>query len=233
MVAITPSRTEDAQAIIYPSSDGEPVAETYVHFYALLVTLEVLRQYLQGQPATVLANQFLYYAQGFPRMRVAPDVMVIFNVEPGGRDNYKIWDEGKVPSVVFEMTSPSTRKQDEGFKYTLYEQLGVHEYWLFDPKGEWMSEQLRGYRLRGDEYEPITDGRSEPLKLTLSVEAQLIAFHREDTGEKLLIPDELATALQEERRRLEQERQRADQAEAQVEQLQAKLKELGVDPDAL
>lgn len=76
--------------IDYPSSDGEPVAETFVHFYALLATLEVLRQYLEGQPATVLANQFLYYAQGFPKLRVAPDVMVIFNVAPGPRDNYKV-----------------------------------------------------------------------------------------------------------------------------------------------
>jgi hypothetical protein len=69
------------------------VAETYLHFYALLVTLEVLRQYLRGRRATVLGNQFLYYAEGFPRLRVAPDVMVIFEVEPGGRDNYKIWEE--------------------------------------------------------------------------------------------------------------------------------------------
>ena len=69
--------------IIYPSSDDEPFAETYVHLYAILVTLEILKQYIQGQQATVLADQFLYYAQGFPRLRVAPDVMVIFNVALG------------------------------------------------------------------------------------------------------------------------------------------------------
>lgn len=108
------SLTTDPQSstIVYPSSDGEPVAETYVHFYALLVTLEVLRQYLTGRPATVLANQFLYYAQGFPKLRVAPDVMVIFDVAPGGRDNYKIWEEGQVPSVIFELTSEGTREQN-------------------------------------------------------------------------------------------------------------------------
>ena len=49
---------------LYPASDGEPVAETFVHLYAMLITLEVLRQYLAGQRATVLSNQFLYYAQG-------------------------------------------------------------------------------------------------------------------------------------------------------------------------
>ncbi|MBD1807312.1 Uma2 family endonuclease [Microcoleus sp. FACHB-SPT15] len=231
----------------YPSADGEPVAETYDHLYALLTTLEVLKQYLAGCQATVLGNQFLYYAQGFPKLRVAPDVMVIFDVAPGGRDNYKTWQEGQVPSVIFEMTSGGTKEQDQVFKKTLYEQLGVKEYWLFDPKGEWVKEQLRGYRLRGDAYEPIQDNRSEPLQLRLQVEGRLISFTREDTGEKLLIPDELAQTLrqevlarqqaekqaQQERQRAEQERQRAEQAESQVEQLKAKLRSLGVDPDAI
>ncbi len=198
MAIITSTSTQTQSQIFYPSSDGEPVAETYTHLYALLTTLEVLRQYLTGQQATVLANQFLYYAQGFPKLRVAPDVMVIFDVEPGGRDNYKVWEEGKVPSVIFEMTSKGTQNQDVEHKKTLYEQLEVKEYWLFDPKGEWIEEKLRGYRLRGESYELITDSRSEPLKLRLAIEDELIGFYREDTGEKLLIPDELAAKLQQE-----------------------------------
>jgi Uma2 family endonuclease len=104
--------------------------------YAIFRTLIVITQYLQGQRATVLANQFLYYSQGLPRLRTAPDVMVIFDIEPGGRDNYKIWEEGQIPKVIFEMTSPGTRQQDLGFKKDLYAQLGVQEYWMFDPKGE-------------------------------------------------------------------------------------------------
>jgi len=224
----------------YPSADGEPVAETYDHLYALLTTLEVLKQYLAGRQATVLGNQYLYYAQGFPKLRVAPDVMVIFDVAPGGRDNYKIWQEGQVPSLIFEMTSGGTKEQDQVFKKTLYEQLGVKEYWLFDPKGEWVKEQLRGYRLRREAYEPIQDNRSEPLELRLQVEGKLINFTREDTGEKLLIPDELAETLRQEvlarqqaEEQAQQERQRAEQAESQVEQLKARLRSLGVDPDAI
>jgi hypothetical protein len=233
--------------IFYPSSDGEPLAESYVHLYAILVTLEVLKQYLQGIQATVLADQFLYYAQGFPRLRVAPDVMVIFNVAPGGRDNYKIWEEGEVPSVIFEMTSPGTKKQDTEQKKTLYEQLGVKEYWLFDPKGEWIEEKLRGYRLRGEEYESISDGRSELLQLRLQAEGQLISFYREDNGEKLLIPQELKEALQQEREALQQEREALQQertarqqaeeeariARVQIEQLKQTLKGLGIDPNTL
>ncbi|MBE9104524.1 Uma2 family endonuclease [Nostoc cf. edaphicum LEGE 07299] len=219
--------------VFYPSSDGEPLAESYAHLCALLATLEVLRQYLLDRQATVLSNQFLYYAQGFPRLRVAPDVMVIFNVTPGGRDNYKIWEEGQVPVVIFEMTSEGTKNQDTGFKKTLYEQLGVLEYWLFDPKGEWIKEKLQGYRLRGEVYEPITDSRCEPLQLRLQIEGQLIGFYREDTGEKLLIPEELAEALKQERLVREQAQEQARQAESQVERLKEQLRSLGVDPDTI
>ncbi|MCC5617344.1 Uma2 family endonuclease [Nostoc sp. CHAB 5836] len=224
MTSLLPS--SQSTEVFYPSSDGEPLAESYVHLCALLATLEALRQYLLGRQATVLSNQFLYYAQGFPRLRVAPDVMVIFNVAPGGRDNYKIWEEGQVPVVIFEMTSEGTKNQDTGFKKTLYQQLGVLEYWLFDPKGEWIKEQLQGYRLRGEVYEPITDSRCEPLQLRLQIEGQLIGFYREDTGEKLLIPEELAEALK-------QERLAREQAESQVERLKEQLRSLGVDPDTI
>ncbi|MGK7958820.1 MAG: Uma2 family endonuclease [Crocosphaera sp.] len=212
--------------IIYPSSDGEPVAETYIHLYAILTTLEVLKQYLSGQQATVLANQFMYYSQGLPRMRVAPDVMVIFNVEPGGRDNYKIWEEKEVPQVIFEMTSPGTKSQDQEFKKTLYEQLGVKEYWLFDPKGEWISEQLKGYRLRNNVYEIIEDYVSEPLQLQLKVEGELIAFYRKDTGEKLLIPEELATALKEKESELQQKESELQKKESELQQERQKSSEM-------
>jgi Putative restriction endonuclease len=94
--------------IHYPAGDGQPVAETFDHLYVILITIEVLRQYLEEVQAVVMGNQYLYYSQGYPRLRCAPDVMVIFGVEPRSRDNYKIWEEGAVPRVIFEMTSAST-----------------------------------------------------------------------------------------------------------------------------
>lgn len=234
MTALIPQSSDSD--IDYPSSDGEPVAETFVHLYVLLVTLEVLQQYLEGQQATVLANQFLYYSQGMPKLRVAPDVMVIFNVEPGPRDNYKVWQEGQVPSVIFEMTSQGTQAHDQVFKKTLYEQMGVEEYWLFDPKGEWVENQLRGYRLERGIYQPINDGCSSPLQLRLQAEGQLIGFYRQDTGERLLIPRELAQSLKQEalarqqaEQRAEQERQRAEQAEARLAELEARLRDRGIE----
>ncbi len=234
--------------IAYPSGDGRPVAETYLHLYALLTTLEVLKQYLKGQQATVLANQYLYYAPGVPTARVAPDVMVIFGVEPGGRDNYKTWEEGQVPSVIFEMTSASTRRKDRREKMTLYALLGVQEYWLFDPKGEWIAEKLQGYRLEtasdagelANRYRPIADSISQPLSLRLEVEGALIGFYRLDNGQKLLIPEELVVELQQSQQRAEQAEQRAEQAEQRATQseqraaqLAERLRALGIDPDQL
>jgi Uma2 family endonuclease len=213
---LDPTNQTPQPAIFYPSSDGEPLAESYDHLYVIMTTLAMLL-HLQGQQATVLADQFLYYAQGFPRLRVAPDVMVIFNVEPGGRDNYKTWEEGQVPSVIFEMTSPSTQTKDDIEKKHLYESIGVTEYWQFDPRGEWIPEKLRGYRLQGDlepVYVPITNNQSEPLQLQLVVEDKIIAFYRLDNGVRLLPLAELNIAIEQEQQRADREAQKA-QAEAQ------------------
>jgi Uma2 family endonuclease len=217
--SITPSFAANTSGTInYPSGDGQPVAETFAHLYAILMTIELLRLYLEGERATVLGNQYLYYSQGYPKLRTAPDVMVIFGVEPGGRDNYKIWEEDEVPRITFEMTSPSTRHQDEGFKKDLYEQLGIEEYWQFDPKGEWIPNGLRGYRLTEGLYQPIEDGVSLALGLRLEAADNLIAFYRLDSGDKLLLPTELKAAL-------EQESQARTQAEQQVKDLTTKLAE--------
>ncbi|MFG6097223.1 Uma2 family endonuclease [Leptothoe sp. ISB3NOV94-8A] len=229
MTAIIPN-TQTSQSL-YPSGDGMPVAETFDHLYALLITLEVLRQYLKGQQATVLGNQFLYYAQGLPNMRVAPDVMVIFDVEPGGRDNYKIWEEGSVPAVIFEMTSQGTRQKDEISKYDLYEAMGVLEYWQFDPKGEWITDRLRGYRLEDEAYKKITDSVSQVLGLRLAAVGTLIEFYELETGKKLLIPDELKKRADQEAQRADQEAQRADRAEGELAALKAKLKAQGIELD--
>jgi Uma2 family endonuclease len=237
----------------YPSGDGKPLAETFAHVYAILMALEVLKQFLEGQQATVLANQFMYYVKEGAKRRVAPDVMVIFGVEPGGRDSYVIEQEGAVPSVIFEMTSPGTKAEDKGKKKRTYAELGVSEYWLFDPKGEWIKDKLDGYRLITVEedgilvnrYEPITDSISQPLRLRLVVEGDLIGFYRLDNDQKLLIPSELAAELgrttlmlEQEREETEQERQRADQAEERAREaeqrasaLMERLRALGFDQD--
>ncbi len=216
------------------------MAETSLHVDAIVNLVVILRQLYQDQQAIVLADQFLYYAKGLPRLRVAPDVMLIEGVEPGPRDNYKIWREGAVPSVIFEITSKGTQDKDKVDKKTLYEQIGVAEYWLFDPKGEWIPEKLRGYRLEEETYQPITDGISQVLSLQLTVEDSLVGLYRLDTGEKLLAPYELLDALRSEIRsrqaaedRAQEAEDRAQEAEDRAQRLAQKLREMGVDPESI
>jgi len=159
-----PSETAD---IFYPSSDGEPLAETQQHVLAILMTLALLRLYLQEQQAVVFADQFFYYIEKKPKARVAPDVMVVFDIPKKLYANYKLWEGKQTPAIIFELTSAGTKETDWGFKKTLYEQLEVTEYWLFDPYGEWITEQLQGYRLNEEGiYKPIVDNCSEVLQLT-------------------------------------------------------------------
>ena len=223
--AIAPSTNSATSEIIYPSSDGEPLAETQQHVLAILMALALLRLYLQEQQAVVFADQYLYYIEGNSRARVAPDVMVVFDIEKRLYANYKIWEGQQTPAIIFEVTSAGTKETDWNFKKTLYEQLGVTEYWLFDPYGEWVAEQLQGYRLNEDGvYKPIRDNCSEVLQLKLQAEEYLIGFYRLDNGEKLLTPEELYSANLAANQRVEQEKARADR-------LAEKLRQLGVNLD--
>jgi Uma2 family endonuclease len=222
---IAPATNSATSEIIYPSSDGEPLAETQQHVLAILMSLALLRLYLQEQQAVVFADQYLYYIEGNPRARVAPDVMVVFDIEKRLYANYKIWEGQQTPAIIFEVTSAGTKETDWNFKKTLYEQLGVTEYWLFDPYGEWLAEQLQGYRLNEDGvYKPIRDNCSEVLQLKLQAEEYLIGFYRLDNGEKLLTPEELYSANLAANQRAEQEKARADR-------LAEKLRQLGVNLD--
>jgi Uma2 family endonuclease len=238
--------------IFYASEDGEPLAETSIHADAIISTVAILRNYLgssfAGRSPVVLADQFLYFVEGLTQFRVAPDVMVIFDIPQVPYDNYKIWETGKVPSVIFEITSQSTQTRDREYKKYLYQDTGIQEYWLFDPKGEWIPEKLQGYTLESPDhnrpdrevtYQAITDGCSQILGLRLQVEALALGFYRLDSGEKLLAPPELFDALNAEMQRAEIAEQRAETAEQRAEtaeqraqSLRDRLIALGVDPDS-
>ena len=219
--------------IHYPSGDGEHVVETFDHLYVILITIEVLRQYLQAVQACVLGNQYLYYEEGNSQKRCAPDVMVIFGVKPGSRDNYRIWEEGEVPKVVFEMTSKGTKDNDDIDKKNLYAQIGIEEYWQFDPKGEWISEQLRGFRLVKGEYVSIVNSISTALELRLEVTGAFISFYRLDSGEKLLIPVELREKAEQLQAQLSFEQTRSLELANQLEVSEAESEQFRSQAEAL
>jgi Uma2 family endonuclease len=140
--------------IVYPESDGKPMAETDVHIDALIYLREALKDYFREMPQVYVAgNMLLYYEAGDPTACVAPDVFVVQGVGKHERRTYKLWHEGVAPAVVFEITSRGSRLEDLGTKRALYAMLRVQEYFVYDPLGEYLEPSLQGYRLQGDDYE--------------------------------------------------------------------------------
>jgi len=136
------------QDIEYPYSDGQPMAESEIHLNEMLDLIAALRRRYQEQPSVYVAgNMFLYYRKGDPRSVVAPDVFLVRGVPKRERKVYKLWEEGRAPSLIIEVTSDSTRDDDVSRKKICYESLGVEEYILHDPEGEYLKPRLQGYRL--------------------------------------------------------------------------------------
>jgi len=200
------------------------MAESQAHLLVMLWLIATLRQYYENQPDVyVIGNMFLYWEEGHPEARKAPDVMVIKGVEPREhRDNFKIWEERATPSVIFEITSPGTADEDLQTKMELYQQLGVREYFLFDPRNEYLEQQLMGYRLINRVYEPIQPASngglvSSELMIFLVPEGAELGLFNQRTRERLPTPPQTHQLWLQARADLEQTRQRLAEMEEQVE----------------
>lgn len=185
------------QDVEYPYSDGQPMAESDVHRKEMLDLIAALdRRYREEPEVYVAGNLFLYYRKGDPRSVVAPDVFLVRGVPKGDRKVFKLWEEGRAPSLVIEVTSDSTSDEDVGKKKTCYESLGVEEYILHDPEGDYLKPRLQGFRLFRGRYEPIPrrmDGSldSRVTGLTLEIEGKNLRLVDTATGERLLRVNEL------------------------------------------
>ena len=147
-----------------------------------------------------------------------------------------------------EVASRGTWRDDEKRKAKLYEQLGVKEYWQYDPTGDYLGLHLKGRRLVGDKYEPqpvvdSLDGtvflRSETLGLDFRVKGEERYFFDPAAGRRLLTLSEQVAAQHEAELQVEWEaaarrdaetqaaaaQSRADAAEARAAELEALLRE--------
>ena len=70
--------------------------------------------------------------------------------------------------MIFEVTSSKTRKEDSVTKRDLYAKLGVLEYFLFDPLGDYLKPRLQGYRLEDDRYSPISRTATASMRAFIS-----------------------------------------------------------------
>lgn len=182
-----------ARRVVYPESDGKPMGETDLHRRLMTDLIFALKWFLTNVRAYVAGNLLIYFEEGNPKASVAPDVFVVFGVEPGDRRTFRVWDEGgRLPDVVIELTSRKTRKADETIKPTLYARLGVREYILFDPYGDWLRPRLQGYRLVDGTYQPMREFplHSDVLGLDLRIDENVLRLYNPKTGERLPTSDE-------------------------------------------
>ena len=144
-------------AIEYPSSDGKPMAESHRHAIATVNAWQGLGYYFTERPDVYVGmDMLMYFVEGDPRQSVVPDVFVVVGAPKLPlRDNWLVWQEGRAPDFVLEITSRTTRREDEGRKRLLYQRLGVTEYWQYDPTGDYLDPVLKGARLVDGSYRPI------------------------------------------------------------------------------
>jgi Uma2 family endonuclease len=200
------------------------MAETELHWQVMVDAVETLRDHFAADPMVhVGGNLLLFYEERNRRKHVAPDAFMVRGIPKLPlRDYYLLWVEGKPPDVVIEITSKTTRREDQKKKRGLYRDvLKVHEYFQFDPTEDYLKPSLQGVRRVGEDYVAIelVDGRlpSAILGLHLERSGTELRFWDPARGVRLLTPKEQRILAQlraeQENQRAEQEKQRAEAAE--------------------
>jgi Uma2 family endonuclease len=214
---IVPDQEEDS---LYPSSDGEPMAETTLHVQAIIWLFEALQDlFRSAADVFVAADLMWYWEEGNQNACKAPDVMVVKGVDKRERRSWLGWRErNPTPNAVFEIASKGTWRENLYAKPRLYAQLRVPEYFLFDPEALYLRPALQGFRANENgiyvPIEPDADGRlkSEQLGLYLRAEGGMLRLIDATTSAPVLTKDE----------RLAQQDERIAQLQALLDQATGK-----------
>jgi Uma2 family endonuclease len=214
--------------IIYPSSDGQPMAESTEH-YQWIVTIEGgLEALFKDDNNVFVAGDLLWYpVEGKPEIRRAPDVMVAFGRPKGARGSYiQHLEAGIAPQVVFEVLSKGNRISEMARKFEFYQTYGVEEYYVYDH----LANDLVGWLRNHDDrhLETIVDVQnwtSPRLGIRFEITDETLKIFKPD-GTRFLTYLEQAELA-------ESEKAAKEQAQDTIAKFAAKLREMGVDPENL
>jgi Uma2 family endonuclease len=247
--------------LIYPDSDGEPMAENTLQFeWIVLIKLGLEACFVNDPDVFVAGDLFWYPLEGRPDVRLAPDVMVALGRPKGHRRSYLQWLEANIsPQVVFEILSPGNRPGEMARKLNFYQQYGVLEYYIYDPD----ENILEGFQRQGRELvvipeTSIRDWVSPLLGVRFELSPTTLRLYQPSGKpflsylELLKVGEEAIEKLRENRRllsltkaqletaeqraetaeqRAETAEQRAETAEQRAVRLAEQLRRLGFDPD--
>ncbi|WP_009632140.1 Uma2 family endonuclease [Synechocystis sp. PCC 7509] len=212
--------------IIYPDSDGQPMADNTKEFELIVLIKKNLDLLLANDANVFVAGDLLWYpVEGNNKLRVAPDVMVAFGRPKGERGSYQQWQEDNIaPQVVFEILSPGNTTKEMNNKHRFYQRYGVGEYYLYDPDSNKLLLWLRS-KDELEAIEQVAGWVSPRLGIRFELSASELKIYRPD-GQPFL------SYLEVEQQR-QQAQQRAEQAETQLQALRALLQERGIDLENL
>ena len=179
--------------------DPEPLPDALQQNPHILHVMQILADLFTDRVDTFAdTNTIVYYDPADGNRRFQPDVYVAFGVDAAAirqRNGYLIWEVGKPPDFVLEVTPESTAPLDIGGKRDLYAGLGIPEYWRFDASGGTMyGAPLVGEHLQNGVYRPFptetavdgaTWGYSPRLRLNLRWNDGWLELQDSDTGEIL------------------------------------------------
>ncbi len=230
---VTQLKSPQKADVIYPDSDGQPMSDNTKQFRWILIVQQNLAWLFADDPNVFIAGDLLWYpVEGDNKIRVGPDVMVVFGRPKGDRGSYKQWEEENIaPQVVFEILSPGNRLTEMNKKQVFYDRHGVDEYYLYDPERNDFSGWIRSEG-RLDVIDSIDNWVSPRLGIRFDSSGEELQIYRPD-GELFTSYEDVSRSLEQAEHRAEQERLRAEQAEQRAAVLAERLRAMGIDPEQL
>jgi Uma2 family endonuclease len=225
--------SETVAEVIYPSSDGKPMADNTEQFQWIVKIKENLEILFASQTDVFIAGDLFWYpVQGSPNIKQAPDTMVVFGRPKGKRGSYLQWNEDNIPpQVVFEILSPGNTLKEMTKKLQFYQRYAVEEYYIYDPE----KNDLNGLLRSGDSFEVIEEMNgwvSPRLGIRFQVTSDTLEIFS-PSGQKFLTSLEMNQLQEQERQAKETALQELQQERDRYQELLVKLREKGINTENL
>ncbi|QNP31102.1 Uma2 family endonuclease [Cylindrospermopsis curvispora] len=204
--------------IVYPESDGEPMADNTKQFTWIVKIKENLEILFKSNPHVFVAGDLFWYpVEGSNKIKLAPDTMVVFGRPKAHRGSYRQWEEDNIPpQVVFEILSPGNTQDEMDKKKLFYLKHGVEEYYVYDPDRISLEVSIR----ENNSFKEIKDfsvWTSPRLDVRFDMTGDELVIYYPDGG-RFLSPVELSNYAEQEKFLREQANQRAEREKMLKEQ---------------
>jgi Uma2 family endonuclease len=211
--------------VIYPESDGKPMADNTQQFHWIVVIEQNLEELFADDANVFVAGDLLWYpVEGNNRLSTAPDTMVVFGRPKGDRGSYQQWREDNIaPQVVFEILSPSNTPNEMERKLLFYQSYGVEEYYIYDPDRNQLKGWLRSSDSLLEGIESMSGWVSPRLGIRFEIGEELQLYRPDGTAFRSFI--EISQRLEQTEQRLEQTEQQLEQTEQRAAELEAMLQQ--------